>query len=163
MDWDKISLVLTAVTAAGAFIAAIGAWKSAKETKKTSLGQILMQIMDAYSSDEMLEGIRSLSLYKERWERDGKDFAKIFAEQRIRHYHMVEETDKHRRKYSYHFHKISRLLDFGIVDENFVKNLLTYEDVEPLFQIIEPMLKAMNPNYDRRTFETFRNLYDKPK
>ncbi len=45
----------TVLAAVGAVLAAVAAWRSAKETQKTVLAQILMQIMDAYSSKKICE------------------------------------------------------------------------------------------------------------
>lgn len=142
----------------GAVSAALAAWHSAKETQKTVLAQILMQITDAYSSPEMLSGMLNLSNWKQQY---GPDFAKKFGELRRNDYSKVEQIDKDRRRYSHHFHKIRLLLDSGVVSENFVKKIVSLGQVDFLLDVIEPLEKALNPNYNHSTFVTFRRIYNK--
>ncbi len=52
--------LISLIGSLGAVGAAFAAWRSAKETQKTVLAQILMQITDAYSSPEMLSGMLNL-------------------------------------------------------------------------------------------------------
>ncbi len=153
-DWLWLISLLGAVGAIGA---AVAAWESAKETRKTSLAQIIMQITDVYSSPEMLEGMRNL-----RWQQENvPDFAKKFGEMRNKDYSKVAPTDKARRMYAHYFHKIKLLLDTGLVTGNFVKKVVTSGQVDFLLEVIEPLEEAMNPNYDRSMFNTFKKLYNK--
>lgn len=153
-DW----LWLISMTGAlGAIGAAFAAWKSAKETRKTSLAQIVMQITDAYSSPEMLEGMVNL-----RWQQQNvADFAKKFGETKNTDYSKVALIDKARRMYAHYFHKIKLLLDTGLINERFVKKVVTSGQVDFLLEMIEPLEEAMNSNYDRSMFDTFRKLYGK--
>jgi hypothetical protein len=145
-------------------MAAGGAWKSAKETRKTSLAQILMQITDAYGTDEMLESMKTLRSHKENRERSKKDFATEFAFNWEFHYDQVKDLDKHRRRLSHHFHKIILLFDTGFVDESFVKKVVTRAQVDFLFEIIEPLDRAIESSYKPATFGILRKIIpEKPK
>jgi len=144
----------------GAIGAAVAAFLSAKATKKTSLAQTLMQITDAYSSDEMLEGMLRLRSWQNT---HPKDWAEKFAEVRNNRdeYPKIEQEDKARRRYSHHFYKIWLLLDRGLVNKSFVKKVAPRGQVDFLLDIIEPLERAIDPNYDHSTFDFFRELYHK--
>jgi hypothetical protein len=158
--FQHIFLSLTFLTALGALMSAGGAFLSARATKKTSLGQILMEIADAYASPEMLEGMLTLRQFKDISDRSGDDFAQEFVSLRTINYQLIEEVDQGRRRYSHHFHKIRQLLDSKLVKKNFVRKVVTQEQVNFLVEVIEPLERAINPQYDHRTFDIFRNLYD---
>lgn len=155
-----ISISIAALAAIGAVIAAIGSWKSASETRKTALAQTLMQITDAYSSSEMLEGMIRLRNWKNK---HPKDFAQKFAEMRKdpSKYADIEDEDKARRRYSHHFYKIWLLFDSKLIDMEFVKKVATSGQVDFLLEIIEPLEAAINPHYDHSYFDFFRKIYPK--
>jgi len=151
----------------GAVGAALAAWRSAKaaqqsaeETRKTGLAEIIIQITDTYSSPEMLSGMIDLRSWKDRHQ---TDFAKKFAEMRNDRdeYAKIEQLDKDRRRYSHHFHQIRIMLDSGVVNESFVKQLVSPEQVDFLLEVVQPLEEAINPNYDHSTFDTFRRIYHK--
>lgn len=150
--------LISLIASLGAVGAALAAWRSAKETQKTVLAQILMQITDAYSSPEMLSGMLNLRNWQQQ---HGPDFAKKFGEMRRNDYSKVEQVDKDKRRYSHHFHKIRLLLDSGVVSESFVKKVVSPGQVDFLLEVIEPLEEAINPNYDHSTFDTFRRIYRK--
>ena len=156
-DWVWLILLIGVFVAA---IAAIAAWRSAKATKKTGLAQILMQITDAYGSDEMLSGMQKLR----NWQRKHPtDFAEKLGEMRndLGEYAKIEEEDKARRRFSHHFYKIWLLFDRGLVNKSFVKKVAPRGQVDFLLEIVEPLEKAINPNYGHSTFDIFRALYSK--
>jgi hypothetical protein len=150
--------LISLIGSLGAVSAALAAWWSAKETQKTVLAQILMQITDAYSSPEMLSGMLNLRKWQQQY---GSDFAKKFGEMRRSDYSKIEQIDKDRRRYSHHFHKIRLLLDSGVVSKSFVKKIVSPGQVDFLLGVIEPLEEALNPNSDHSTFDTFRRIYQK--
>jgi len=150
--------LISLIGSLGAVGAALAAWRSAKETQKTVLAQILMQITDAYSSPEMLPGMLRLRNWQQQ---HGSDFAKKFGEMRRSDYSEIEQIDKDRRRYSHHFHKIRLLLDAGVVNESFVKKVVSHDQVDFLLEVIEPLEEALNPNYNHSTFDAFRRMYHK--
>lgn len=150
--------LISLIGSLGAVGAALAAWRSAKETQKTALAQIIMQITDAYSSPEMLSGMLNLRSWQQQ---HGLEFAKKFGETRHTDYSKIEQIDKDRRRYSHHFHKIWLLLDSGVVSESFVKKVVSAEQVDFLLEVIEPLEEALNPNYNHSTFDTFRRIYHK--
>jgi len=151
-------LIISLIGSLGAVGAALAAWRSAKEAQKTVLAQILMQITDAYSSPEMLSGMLNLRKWQQQHE---SDFVKKFGEMRRNDYSKIEQIDKDRRRYSHHFHKIRLLLDSGIVNQSFVKKIISPGQVDFLLEVIEPLEEAISPNYDHSTFDNFRRIYGK--
>ena len=157
-----ISVLSLAVTTVILLVTAIFTYFSARATKKTSLAQTLMLLMDDYGSPEMQKSLVGVIKFKEDCDSmKDRDFRKEFANQ------VKEEPlcpiNKQRRKYSYFFHKIYQLLNNKLVNKKFVKKLVNREMVRPLLENVEPMLKEADPKYDDRTFDTFRQLYDKLK
>lgn len=142
----------------GAVGAALAAWRSVKVTQKTASAQVLMQISDAYGSQEMLSGMINLRKWQQQ---HGSDFAKKFGEMRRADYSKIEQIDRDRRKYSHHFHKIKLLLNCRFVNKSFVKKVVSPGQVDFLLEVIEPLEEALNPNYDHSTFDTFRRMYHK--
>lgn len=114
-----------------------------------------MQIMGEYSSSEMLEGMLRLRTWTEQ---HGSDSAKIFGELRGSRYDEVKQIDEDRRRYSHYFHRIARLLQVGVVNEDFVKKVLLSSQVDFLLDVVEPLEKALT-YYDPSTFDTFRRIY----
>jgi len=76
-----------------------------------------------YGSPEMFASIKNLY----NWKRGhGKEFATVFHNRLEEMGHAdAEQLDEDRRRYSHYFHEISALLDCGVVDEKFLKALVT--------------------------------------
>lgn len=155
---EECMWLISLIGSSGAVGAALAAWRSAKETQKTVLAQILIQITDTYSSPEMLSGMLNLRKWQQQY---GSNFAEEFGEMRRSDYSKIEQIDKDRRRYSHHFHKIRLLLDSGVVSKSFVKKIVSFGQVDFLLEVIEPLEGALNPNYDHSTFDTFRRIYHK--
>ena len=149
--------LIALVGSLGAVGAAVGAWKSAKSTKKTVLAQIVMQITSTYSSDEMFESVKKLH----NWKRgQGTEFAKVFANRLKERGHTdAEQLDGDRRRVSHYFHQIRALLDCGVVNENFVKELVKPDQVDTLLDVVQPLAEAKDPKCDKSTFDLFRKIY----
>jgi len=154
--WQIITRIAELIIALAAATAVLFAWKSTKETRKASLAQILMQITDAYSSPEMLAGMLRLHSFKERFQ---ENFGGVFAQLRENNYKDIKEIDEARRRYSHHFYKIWLLFDRGLVNKKFVKKVATHGQVDFLLETIEPLEKAIDPDYDHSTFDFFREIY----
>ena len=152
--------LISLIGSLGAFFAALAAWRTAIETRKTVLVQILLQITDTYSSPEMLEAMQNLRKWKEQ---NGPDFAKLFGQLRHQNYERIEQLDKDRRRISHYFYRIKLLLQAGLLNKNLVKELVTEKQVDFLLKIIEPLERVIDPNYDFSTYDTFKKLFNKDK
>ena len=135
-----------------AIIALFTAWaakKTAEETKKSVLAGLLMQIMDDYTSKNMVRIRKQLSNFKETYK---NNFVDAFLKNKSGYIWDL-------RKYYHHFYKIHLLLDAGVVDESFVRKIAPYDGVKILLEIVEPLGKAGKEDYDKSVFETFRKMY----
>jgi hypothetical protein len=156
-----ISISITAVAALGALgavVAAIGSCKSATETRKTALAQIVIQITSTYSSSDMGESVKNLHNWKKK---HPEDFAQLFNKGLAEPNNITKQLDEDRRRVSHHFHQIEAMLDCGVIDEDFVRKLVKPDQVNTLLDIVEPLEKVKNPDYDHSTFDSFRRIYPK--
>lgn len=104
----------------------------------------------------MLESMLKLRDWQDK---HGENWVRDFVDLRHNHYSRVKSEDKARRRFSHHFHKIRLMLDTGVVKEDFIKKLVSIDQVTFLLDVIEPLEEGINPKYDRSTLNFFRSLY----
>ena len=155
-----IAAMFSAIGSFAAAAAAFFAWKSVKQTKKGVWAQIVMQLKGEYSSSEMGDGIKRLRDFKDKW---GTDFNKAFTRMKKEKKEQYDELNEDRRRYSHYFHKIRSLLETDVVDKKFVKKVIHDDQVERLLDIVEPLEKEINSDYDPSTFQKFSELYKIPR
>lgn len=159
--------LISLVGSAGAVLAASAAWlsarathRSAEETQKAIFAEIATNVLDAYSSPKMLSSKRELR----QWQKEhGEEFAKKFAELRPERTDKINRIDRCRRRVSHHYYKIWRLYDGNIIDEEFVKVLMTPGQLDFLIEVNEPMERAINPDYNKEMFDTLCEIFDKER
>lgn len=142
--------VFTLFVAIFTALAAIASQRSAEETRKTTLAQLVIDLKDDYASSDMREGVLELIKFKKE---HGNEFAQKFAKRRS------DKMDEYRRSYAHYFHKIAALLDTEVIDEAFVREVIQPDQVHILLNIVEPLEKKINSDYDRSTFDKFRRLF----
>jgi hypothetical protein len=155
MDWLGI---VSSIGSVGAIAAAIAAWRYARETRKTYHAQIVLALTESYSSPKMHDAMKNLRWYKE----NTPDFMERFARKDLNESAM-SSIDSNRRLYAHYFHRLRILLTTSTIDETFLKRIVSPDQVDFLFEIIEPLDKAANPDYDTSTYEIFRKLYNRNK
>ena len=109
----------------------------------------------------MFESVKRLHDFKRKWEPEFGQIFKQLLQNKKYDLEYVAQVDAGRRRVSHYFHQIKALLDCGVVDENFVKKLVKSDQVDTLLDVVQPLEKAKNPDYDHSTFDTFRRLYHK--
>ena len=154
-----ISSIGAIIAAIGAVIAAFGAWRSASETRKAAQAQIVIKITSTYSSTEMFESVKRLHNFKRKWEPEFGEVFKQLLQNKNVDPDYITQVDTDRRRVSHFFYQVKVLLDCCVVDENFVKKLIKPDQVETLLDVVEPLEKAKNTDYDYSTFDTFRKIY----
>lgn len=155
---------LAFIAALGAGIAAIAALRTAKETRKIVLAQIINDIRDQFSTKQIDECINALKRYKNLHEDIDAEFRSGLALIEQRNMEVPEiEIDNYRRMYSYIFHKLAILLDGKCIDNGFIKKIIYPDEIDILLNIVEPLEKAkarfLNKDYNPKTFDTFRKLF----
>ena len=148
--------LITLIAAIGAVAAAIAAWRAAYEAKKALQTQVIMNITDAYATPEMLDAMKELREFER--EHNNK-FADKFLEERNKGSDTGNHLDHCRRIIISHFLKIVRMKKLKLVDDSFVKEVAHPTGVQFLFEVIEPLERIINPNYDISVFDMFRKLY----
>lgn len=176
IPWFVVSLMfflsnstISSIGFIGTFIAAIAAlfaaWeakktaeatlKTAEETRYSYLWELFIQIPDAFRSEEIEKSIKDLKYWNET---HGQNLPRIFVEKRSDP--SFESLEKYTMKYILLFYKIYLLLDAGIIDEGFVKIVVPRECIEILLNIVEPLQKVIDPNYNKLMFDAFRKIYE---
>jgi hypothetical protein len=123
-----IAAFFTLLSAIGACIAGIGAWRSARNTRLAAEGRLFVELMSKYAKEEMRNDIRSLC----GWGREnnknlqGKEL-KEKAQNWITSLNSgnveADKIDLSRRHVTYFFDTLSRLQELKYIDENLVKGI----------------------------------------
>ena len=151
-QWSPLIVLFAAFATA---VAAYAAWRSSNAAKKGIQAQILMNAFSEYASPEMDACIDHLYDYKESVP---NNFVLSYYEKKNSPKIVYSEVESARRIVSHYFQKISALQKAGIIKKDFVKLLISGEQAEILFELIEPLDEANNPNYDLGCYNLFREL-----
>ena len=151
---------------AGSFftlLAAIAAWRSAtaadrgaEATAKATKTQLLVSLLNSYSSDEMLDAMLILRAWTNS---HGERSADQFRRLRQDDYANIRSVDQARRRASHFFQNIYTLRTAGFLEDSDVRLVATKGQVEFFREVIEPLEAAIGANYDRSSFEYFGGLY----
>ena len=158
-----ITEVSTIVGGVGAAVAGIAAWfsacyarKAAKLTQKAAEGQLLLNILEGYRLEKMKESLRLLR----SWQR--KHASSEFEKQWKLCFDKGDEeaiqVDEARRYVTMYFWRVFRLFRAKYVSEEFVRNACHNDGIEVLFQVIEPLARELDSQYDRTLFEELRRI-----
>jgi hypothetical protein len=146
---------LTAISALGAVIAAIGAFLSARATRNAAEGHLVSSFLNEYASPDMLRHLRVLRNWKS--EKEGG-----FEEKWRKALESAESealrVDQARRYVKNYFLKALRLYESGYVTETFLKQVTAVDGINIIYDIVEPLEYALNPAYDKDRFEKLRQL-----
>lgn len=129
------------------------AYKSTVVNRNGTYAQIFMELYKEYSSPDMLGSMKYLKDWKEK---HGDGFTTIFKKQYDSKYRKVKKIDECRRRVSHYFHKLRILYDEKVIDMRFAKKLATEYQIDLLLDVVEPLEKALNPNYDRTNYSWYR-------
>ncbi len=75
----------------------------------------------------------------------------------------VSSLDQGRRQVSHYFQKVHTLRSSGLIDDSYVRTVATKGQVEFYREILEPLEAALNPEYDRSSFDSLGGLYNIPR
>ncbi len=151
-----IMVFISLVTAIAVWLSARAAMRAATETKKATHASLIANLLDAYSSPEMLDALLKLSDFKTHY---GGNYANEFHRLRIDAYDKIREVDHARRIVSHFFNKIHTLKRLGHLGLQEVKEVATESQVEFFREVVEPLEAALNADYDRSAFESLGELY----
>jgi hypothetical protein len=140
------------------FVAAVAAWAAAVFSQQSSRtaadaaqATLYLRFQQQYAGDEMWQDLRNLRSWKEL--PHGEDFASKWA----RLYRQNDETalavDKSRRRVSHFFDAIAVLSDKHLLSEDVAKLLTRFQGIDLFFDVVEPLEKALNSDYDKSSFD----------
>lgn len=149
-DYGPIIVIIIAAIAAG------GAWASAARTKKSVLSQIVLQLTEAYSSDDMLKSIGNIKNWKITY---GDGFATRYKDGLKGNGDGALKLNRDRMRCTHYFDRVWKLKATKALQDNQVKKIVLVDQVDFYLTHIEPLEEALNPNYDKSAFDGFRELY----
>lgn len=155
MNGQTITLVLAAVSALGAFGAAIGALLSARSTLSATEAQLFSRFMEEYSAPQMLTALRKLR----NWEaKHGTKFEEEYRKGLEKGDPNAHEVDQARRHVKFYFLKALRLYEARLVKQRFLKEVAAVDGINILYDIVEPLEYALNPAYNKSKFDQLRKI-----
>jgi hypothetical protein len=131
--------------------AAAASRAAADAAAATSTGQLVVQLLTEYGTDEMREAVKGLSTWV-----------------RLSNTHRTETPDaldkepidRWRRRFSHYCQKVHSLRDLHLVDDEVVRRLAP-RGVAEVFLGIEPL--EAHPGYDQSSFKFFADFYGLPR
>jgi hypothetical protein len=156
IDLSNADFWLAAGTCVAAVAAVFSAWfsrRSSHDAAKTAQATLFLSLQRQYASDEMLEDLRKLRSWREE---QGPDFASKWEEQRETN-PATRGVNESRRRVSHFFGAIADLYRAGLLSEPLAR-ALTPRDSAILFEVVEPLERQLNANYNRAHFKTLRRL-----
>jgi hypothetical protein len=151
MTMSILPLVLQVVATVVAAAAAIGAFLSARATKRSASAQLFLTCAREYSQPEMAAAIDVLQEWKQQF---GERFAESFATAG-----RPVRVDDARRRVAHYFITVYELRQLGFISKRVVRTLAGQAQVQLYRELVEPLEGALNPRYDRKSFEMLGRLY----
>lgn len=145
-DW--IQLAIAVFTLFAAIAAMIAAWSS----DRAAQASLYSQLMDQYGSPEMLEALRQLILWRNqaKHNRDAEvmSFHEVVDEwataiQSPEPSQPIREQDIRRRRVTYFYSVVARLIDERRLSAGFAADLRSLSGREVLCEIVLPMERAL--------------------
>jgi len=118
--------------------------------------QVLLSLMDEIRSQAWGAAHREVANWQRRYP---TEFEERFRQERNQEGTEAHALDLHRRVLINPFHKLQRLWDAQIIDDEFVRIIMTPDAALTLLRIIEPLERAVRPNYGRGIFKMAKSLY----
>jgi len=146
---------LTGITAFATFLAAVAAWLSARATKKAAEAQLFSIHFAEYGKPEMSHSLRVLRAWKDDM---GKEFTGIWKKARVAGEKRALDVDQARRQVKFYFMSPLRMWEAKFVSKRFLRKISAVSGINILYEIVEPLEFALNPDYDRSAFEKLRKL-----
>jgi hypothetical protein len=150
-----VALAFTAIAAVSAAVSAFLALQAIRIAARSAQTQLYMKFREKYEADRMRDDLRNLRAWREKYEAN-------FAEEWGRRFYAREDeamiVDSARRRVKFFFVAVSDLYAYGLLSRRFALNLLDFQGIDLLYEIVEPLEKVLNPDYNRAKFDTLRKL-----
>jgi hypothetical protein len=155
-----VTAIIAGISARASRKAADATGKSAESTREMTRMQTFAQLLDAYSSRDMLKDMITLIRWKNQYP---ENWAERYGQMIPDYGQDVLPIHEARRHYAHHFFKIKLMYQAGYLDENRLDDLATNDQIKFLLETIEPLEKNLNPNYNDSTCRFFENRRNKDR
>jgi hypothetical protein len=161
-----MEILLMAISAGGAFLAAIGALmaargshRAANATQNATESQLFSNFLQEYGSPEMNDALSTLSQWKKSY---GDDFADVYRKG-DKSKPPIKNVSQARRRVKYYYLKAYRLYIRGFVDYEFIDAIADFHGTEILVDIVERLDSAGGKNSESKMYRFYRRIYNKIK
>lgn len=151
MNLQDAASIASVVAAVSAAVAAIASWCSAVATRKTSRGQLVLQLLTEYGTEEMRLAVTGLA-----------DLVQMLRTSETRERPKEDSIDGWRRRFSQYCLKVYKLQRLGLIDRRSVC-VVTPKDVAETYLSIEKLESQKRTNYDQSSFKFFAEFYRLPR
>jgi hypothetical protein len=155
MDAQVIAVFAAVFSAIAAISSAVIAGKAVKNGRKIADAQVLVRFRERYSEDQMSLDLRLLRDWKEQ---HGEHFAATWHERFLIREPKAMEVDAARRRISHYFSWIGELYNGRFISKQMAVLLYKLDGSEVFLEIVEPLDASLNPNYDKKAYETLKRL-----
>jgi hypothetical protein len=142
----------SSLTAADAAKTAADAAKTAADAAATTL---ILKFHDQYATREMFFDLRNLRAWHDK---HGSQSADKWREKLSQNDKEARIVDDARRRVTSFFSNIIDLHDTGLVPKRIEKLLTDFAGFDLLYSVVEPLERALSPDYDKARFDKLRKL-----
>jgi hypothetical protein len=151
-------MLASAVAATGSAIAAAFSAcfssRSSRTAADIAAANLILKIRDHYASNEMFIDLRNLRAWHDKY---GSQFAETWR-RKLKNDEEAQIVDASRRRVTSFFSNIIDLHDTGLVPKRIEKLLTDFAGFDLLYTIVEPLERALSPDYDKPRFDKLRVL-----
>src|SRR5262245_59938256 len=144
--------MLAAAVAAAA--SACFSWRSSQTAANAAATALILKVRDRYASDEMFVVLRNLRAWHDKY---GSQFAAMW-QQKLQNDKEAQIVDASRRRVTSFFSNIIDLHDTGLIPKRIEKLLTDFAGFDLLYTIVQPLERALSPDYDQARFDKLRAL-----
>ena len=152
-----VTAIIAGISARASKRAAIATEKSAESTREMIKMQTFAQLLDAYSSPDMLKDMIKLVEWKEAHEDWIEKYGEMMEDKHERK--RIMEVHEARRHSAHHFYKIKMMYESNFLDKRLLNRLASPDQIKFLLDTVEPLDRRFNPKYDDSTYRFFENLH----
>src|SRR5215471_10872417 len=159
MDQTAIPWILAVAATVSAIAAAISAglsWRSSQTAANLAATNLILKFRDQYASNEMFVDLRNLRAWYDR--HGSSRFAQKWGQKLQENDRDAEIVDRSRRRVTSFFSNIIDLHDAGLVPKQIEKLLTDFAGFDLLYTVVEPLERALSPDYDKPRFDKLRAL-----
>jgi hypothetical protein len=164
IPWIMLASVVVAMCSAiAAAISACFSWRSSRTAADAAATAadaaattLILKFRDQYATDVMMIDLRNLRAWHDR--HGSSKFAKTWQEKLGQNDKGALIVDASRRRVTSFFSNIIDLHDTGLVPKRIEKLLTDFAGFDLLYSVVEPLERALSPDYDKTRFDKLRGL-----